>query len=1060
MNKLRNCLVILVVLLLSITTFSYATDITNDVQDEAAKEEQNYELISGVDDSNEEESEKVDDNGDKKFSEDNKIDNKLKQEDNQNTDKREDAKEIIKKYDDKSVFSSNLKTSNVESSNYTLEDGIYEIETGVNSSKVVEVINATVLSGGNVQIFTRNKSAMCQRVNVRSVGDGYYTITFAHSQKMLDVANGSDKEGTNVWQCNSNNSDAQKWFIKYDNDGYYNIISKCNKMYLTVEGGKNVNCANIVVSSAKNDISQKFRFNKIIPLSGTQTINDGIYQMATVLDTSKVVSVAGESNLSGGNVQLNSNEEIDSQKVSIKYIENGYYSIQFVHSGKYLDVANGYTADGTNVWQCNGNNSDAQKWLIQDAGDGYYHIISKCSESYLTVKNGLPYNSANIEINSFKNNNSQKFVLNKEVQITGTKSVEDGVYEIGVSSAIGKNIEVVDASKRTGANVQIFSDNDSMCQKLEIKYNGNGYYTLKFKHSGLFLDVANGNRANGTNVWQCTGNNSDAQLWIITKTDDGNYNIISKCSNKYLTVHNNEKNNGTNIEINAKDMISKSQVFTLDKIEEVTAQHTIEPGTYEIELGSNCAKAIEVVDARNDSGANVQTFLKNGAVCQQVIIESVDEKYYTLQFKHSKKYMYVENENTARGTNVCQYDKRNNDAQKWIIKDEGDGYYSIISKCSQHYLTVLNGNIITDKIYDDNSQKFKFNKVESDIVALQTIKDGLYEIETGVATSKVLDVWNGSRNLGANVQIYEKNNSDCQKVRVQYDGNGYYSLIFQHSGLYLDVVNANTAFGANVCQYSSNQSDAQKWIIQDAGDDYYYIISKCSETYLTVKNGASTNGTNIEINKYNDGKSQKFKFNEIRNSIGIDVSGHQGNIDWQKVKASGISFAILRCGYGQDMVEQDDVKFQRNMAECERLNIPYGVYIYSYALDEVSAESEARHVLRLVKGHNPKLGIWFDMEDADNYKKRNGMPSNDMLVRICVRFCNTIEANGYNAGIYASLSWLNNQLNDSRLDKYEKWVAQWNPICTYSKRFVMWQYTSQGTVNGIDGYVDMNKYYN
>ncbi len=192
---------------------------------------------------------------------------------------------------------------------------------------------------------------------------------------------------------------------------------------------------------------------------------------------------------------------------------------------------------------------------------------------------------------------------------------------------------------------------------------------------------------------------------------------------------------------------------------------------------------------------------------------------------------------------------------------------------------------------------------------------------------------------------------------------------------------------------------------------------------------------------------------------GIDVSAHQGKINWAEVKNSGIDFAIIRCGYGQDIPSQDDTFFARNIAECERLGIPYGIYLYSYALTENDAYSEADHVLRLIKGHNPTFGIWIDIEDADGYKTRYGMPSNETLTNIASIFCDKIMQNGYKAGIYASCSWFSNQLSSPKLDNYNKWIAQWNSCCTYNKKYVMWQYTSKGKVNGILTDVDTDIYY-
>ncbi|GGB26988.1 hypothetical protein GCM10011409_00330 [Lentibacillus populi] len=192
---------------------------------------------------------------------------------------------------------------------------------------------------------------------------------------------------------------------------------------------------------------------------------------------------------------------------------------------------------------------------------------------------------------------------------------------------------------------------------------------------------------------------------------------------------------------------------------------------------------------------------------------------------------------------------------------------------------------------------------------------------------------------------------------------------------------------------------------------------------------------------------------------GIDVSSHQGNINWDKVKADGIKFAMIRMGIGSDIESQDDARFERNVKECERVGIPWGAYLYSYALNTTQAKSEAAHALRLLKGKNPTYPIAFDMEDADHYKRNHGMPSNATLVDICHTFLDIVEDAGYYVSLYASLSWLNGKLKSSKLNRFDKWVAQWNDKCTYKGSYQMWQYTSSGKVNGISGRVDMNYAY-
>lgn len=189
---------------------------------------------------------------------------------------------------------------------------------------------------------------------------------------------------------------------------------------------------------------------------------------------------------------------------------------------------------------------------------------------------------------------------------------------------------------------------------------------------------------------------------------------------------------------------------------------------------------------------------------------------------------------------------------------------------------------------------------------------------------------------------------------------------------------------------------------------------------------------------------------------GIDVSTFNGNIDWEKVRSeSDVDYAIIRCGYGNDYPDQDDVRWEYNASECERLGIPYGVYIYSYAMDTKEALSEAEHVLRLVQDCNLSLPIYLDLED-ENY---TGSLTNKEIADIAEVFCSRVQEAGYDVGIYANLNWFQNRLTDLRFNQWEKWVAQYNYCCDYEGGYGMWQCTSGGSVPGIEGNngnVDLN----
>ena len=180
----------------------------------------------------------------------------------------------------------------------------------------------------------------------------------------------------------------------------------------------------------------------------------------------------------------------------------------------------------------------------------------------------------------------------------------------------------------------------------------------------------------------------------------------------------------------------------------------------------------------------------------------------------------------------------------------------------------------------------------------------------------------------------------------------------------------------------------------------------------------------------------------------IDVSYHNGVIDWEKVKAAGVEGAILRCGYGMDQTDQDDKQFKRNADECTRLGIPFGVYLYSYANNARKAESEAQHVLRLIAGYKLSYPVYYDLEE------RGTEVGAAERMKI---FADIIEDAGFWCGVYCNKSWWDNYLS-SLGDRYTKWIARYNNVLGMDG-VDMWQYTSDGSVSGISGRVDMNHCY-
>ena len=187
---------------------------------------------------------------------------------------------------------------------------------------------------------------------------------------------------------------------------------------------------------------------------------------------------------------------------------------------------------------------------------------------------------------------------------------------------------------------------------------------------------------------------------------------------------------------------------------------------------------------------------------------------------------------------------------------------------------------------------------------------------------------------------------------------------------------------------------------------------------------------------------------------GIDVSSFNGHIDWQRVKDSGIEFAILRVGYGM-FEDQKDSEFEYNYSECRRVGMPVGVYLYSYAQSVEDARREADVALRWLDNRKLDLPVYYDLEDRSQTHLGKAT-----LDEMCRTFCDTIEKGKYWAGIYTNKYWATTIISGPELGKrYTYWIAEYNTENTYDGPYVMWQYTSRGRVDGISTTVDLDYLY-
>lgn len=225
--------------------------------------------------------------------------------------------------------------------------------------------------------------------------------------------------------------------------------------------------------------------------------------------------------------------------------------------------------------------------------------------------------------------------------------------------------------------------------------------------------------------------------------------------------------------------------------------------------------------------------------------------------------------------------------------------------------------------------------------------------------------------------------------------------------------------------------------------------------YYYDKNGNYVTGDQvIQGARYSFGSDGKLAKNS--GTMGIDVSKHNGNIDWNAVKNSGVSYVIIRCGYRgySTGVLVEDPKFHSNIKGAKAAGLKVGAYFFSQAVNEVEAVEEASMAIDLVKGYGLNYPLFLDVEGSGG--RADGI-SRDMRTAVCRTFCQTVQNSGISAGVYANKTWFTEKINTANLTSYKLWLAQYASAPTYTAtRYDLWQYSSKGRVSGISTNVDMN----
>lgn len=510
---------------------------------------------------------------------------------------------------------------------------------------------------------------------------------------------------------------------------------------------------------------------------------------------------------------------------------------------------------------------------------------------------------------------SLKNVYLDQLASENRNALADGVYTIATSKNSNYVLDVSGGSLSRGANIQLYSYNDTPAQTFRVSHDAKGYVIFTSVKSGKVLDISGGTVKNSANIQQWDSNGTEAQKWIVKKMGN-KYTIASGKKNGYvLDLSSGKVNNGQNIQL-YEDNNSAAQQWYIEpyvskeqRINNLANQNrnVIADGTYIIRSNKNSNYVLDVDGGSLSDYGNIQLYLGNNTPAQAFKVTHDSQGFVTFTNVKSGKVLDVSKGKACSGQNVWQYKANDSKAQKWIVRKNSSGY-TISSALDTSFVLDLSGGTVRSggniQIYNSNNtpaQQWLFDKYVSererlDEMATQNksmMDDGVYYIKN-CNVKFALDVSGGSAYSGANVQLYSLNKTDAQKWLVSHDSKGYVSFKNVNSGMYLTATGSSN--GANVNQQSSSNGYNQKWIIAFDSNQNIKLVSGLNSTLvIDVSGGKISNGSNIQLYTSNNSAAQKWVFEYISKDVQVSLTKIMGTsqtsgaqmVRYYKANASG-----------------------------------------------------------------------------------------------------------------------------------------------------------------------------
>lgn len=717
-----------------------------------------------------------------------------------------------------------------------------------------------LIAGGGSLSFDRFGYSGVQTFDVSTTENGYRTIAIHGAGAVLDAAGGNDANGTKLQTYAANGTKAQKLIIEKDGERFRIVSALNGQKVADVPGGSIASGAGLQLYSANGTAAQSFYFvdptavrSELDKLASDnrEVVKDGDYAIAAGPDLSRMVlDVTGGSASNGANVQIYQSNTTAAQRWRVSHDDDGYLTITNVKSGKVLDVSAGSTCLGTNVQQYTacGDANYAQKWIAVPNGDGSVRLLSAVwQQRTLDVAGGSLNSQTNVQLYTSNGTAAQRFsfIATNPASVDPCDDIlkDKGWCVISPSANGAVALDVAGGSLKNGGNVQTYSCNGTLSQLFKAEYR-DGYYVLRNAGSGKVLDVAAGDVVPGTNVQQWDESPNDNQLFSVVVNEDGSYSFINKATGLMLAV------SGSNlVAAIVGDSVQTSFVFA-------EQEDLLSEGLYEIYPSANSSYVLDVASASADSGANVQLYSNNGSFAQKWLLKKVDGAKNTYTFES----VCSTNRLAVSGTNVCTMAPADVKAQQWVARIDSNGIEFVSADDQDLSLDVKGGNFASSsnvQVYTSNdsaAQRFRLRSTSADVV------NGTYFIRMASRANSVLDVSGGSSADGANVQIWQNNDTGAQKWNFSRNVDGSYTIVNAASGKALDVKDAAASSGTNIQQWSRNGSAAQRWYIEYVSGGFRLSSALNTAFVIDVSGGNAANGTNVALYASNDSKAQRFTF--------------------------------------------------------------------------------------------------------------------------------------------------------------------------------------------------------